>query len=86
MATKKKSNNSRNAIIARAKSAYSKVGDKVEDVRGSAEGFIKKRPLTSIGIAAGAGALIGASIALGSYHAYESRRRNSFWARLTSWF
>lgn len=79
-------NTQKSSLSARARSAYSGARDKIENTKDNAEDFIKRKPFTSVGIAAGAGVLIGAAIALGTYRAYENRRKNSIWDRLTSWF
>lgn len=73
-------------LKARARSAYENASDKLEDTKNRTEDFILDRPFTAIGIAAGIGAIVGASTALGAYKMQENRRRNSLWAKLMDWF
>lgn len=65
-------------------SAVDKAQDTWETARDSTEDYIKKKPLTSVAIAAGIGVLIGAAVSMGINSAMH--RRRTFWERMSDWF
>jgi ElaB/YqjD/DUF883 family membrane-anchored ribosome-binding protein len=59
--------------------------EKYENVKGRTEDSIKEKPFTSVAIAAGIGAVIGAGVALG-VAALVGRRERSFSEKLRDLF
>lgn len=68
-----------------ARSAVEKAHDQWDTVKDEARDQIKEKPFSSVAIAAGIGALVGAGVALG-INALVSHRRRTFVDRLSDWF
>lgn len=65
-----------------AEEGWDTAKEKFGDIEDSTERYIKKNPFKSVLIALGAGALVGAGIALGVEAAVKSRmRKQSFWEK-----
>ena len=92
MPKKKKRANPKNQTIVdkikdRSIAAYEKAQNSIEDAKYEVEDIIANKPFTSVVVAAGVGALVGAVVAIGiNVLIEEKHKEKSVWSKLSSWF
>lgn len=88
---KKRANTKNQGFVDKIKdkssAAYERAQDQIDYAKDYAEETIADNPFISVAIAAGVGALVGASVALGISAFLDSMKPSrSKWSRLTDWF
>lgn len=73
------------ALEKNSKSSFEQAKEKIYRARDATSEFIKDKPITSIAIAAGIGAVVGAGVALG-VAALFGRKQKSFWENIRDLF